>query len=74
MKQAKLKDTRFGFKYGAAEIERLDSTEVGDVILSLKTKKQNLKITVSAKGHIKVYDEDFGENMTFLPKTYARME
>lgn len=50
-------ETKYGFNYGPLDIERACSDEQnGWVCISLKTKKQFVKVYVTKSGIIKLYD------------------
>lgn len=50
---ARMEQTRYGFKFGATEVERLAS-QAGYVIIGLKTPRQRVDITVTPTGLIRV--------------------
>jgi hypothetical protein len=51
------KETRFGFEYGAAEIQRYFSDDKkGWVIIGLKTKKKDIQIYITKTGKVRIHD------------------
>lgn len=49
--------TNYGFIYGAGEITRIHSnSKTGQVILELKTSKENIQITINKTGKIKIHN------------------
>jgi hypothetical protein len=50
-------ETRYGFEYGAAKVERLHSDKCkGWVIIGIDTPRHNLQIYVTKTGRVRVYD------------------
>lgn len=59
-------ETKFGFNYGAAEIERCCSDEKkGWVVLRIKTPREDLQIYVTKTGKVRVHNKNKKE---LLPK------
>ena len=52
-KLIEMRDTQYGFRYGAALVERYASHK-GYVIVGVKTKRQRLEMTISPSGLIRV--------------------
>ena len=53
------KETKYGFEYGAATVERVTSDEKnGWVLLTVKTPKAILEIRVTKTGKLTVYERD----------------
>ena len=50
-------ETKYGFEYGAAKIDRICSDEkAGWVVLCLKTKKRTLELYVTKTGKVRIHD------------------
>jgi hypothetical protein len=55
-------ETRYGFNYGAADVERVASDEKkGWVALRIKTPRKSLQIYVTKTGKVRVSDERTGK-------------
>lgn len=53
-------ETKYGFNYGALDIERNCCDEKkGWVYITLRTKKAELRLYVTKSGQMKVYDKEF---------------
>ena len=65
MKGVHYEETKYGFEFGSAVIERTTSFEDGRVVLSIKTPKTNrygVQICVTKTGKIRVFS-DSGKEM-----------
>lgn len=51
---AAVESTRYGFKFGAVQVERLASSHGGYVVVGLKTPRQRVEVTVTPTGLIRV--------------------
>lgn len=51
-------ETKFGFEYGAAKIERCCSDyKKGWVVLKVETKKESLQVYITKTGKIKIHNK-----------------
>lgn len=51
-------ETKYGFNYGALDIERSCSDEKkGWIVVTLRTKKQSIQVYVTKSGKIRLHDQ-----------------
>ena len=55
---AELRETQFGFEYGAVAVERMCASTRGDVFISLTTDRDCMEIRVTPGGRISVYNHE----------------
>ena len=59
------KETRYGFEYGCAEVERLCSDKrKGWVAIGIKTPKAHISIYITKTGKIRIYDQNTGDEIS----------
>lgn len=63
------KETKYGFEYGAARIERAVSDDKrGWVVLDLETPKRKLSIYITKTGKVRIFDNDKKDTELVLPR------